>query len=471
MGDLGLRVIRTIVVVCIALFGALIPAAAEDYHDGQTSSLQEIRGKLLGRWRGAYVCGQGQTAVDVVLTDMSQSGEITGTFNFGNLPGRHNAKSGSFHMRGYYSVASETLRMQPAGWISRPSGYAAAGFSASPDLHWRRLSGWMELAGCGAISLDRVGGAPSGAEPGYRDVDREKVDREKQDQLNQQLAEERRKADDLRRRLEIERRRQEEERKGMIQAGGGAAGVNPSPDTFPAPGSLRFARRIALVVGNGAYRNVPPLPNPVGDAQAMADSFRRLGFAEVTELHDVGYTEFSTALKDFGDRAAEADWAVIYYAGHGMEVGGQNYLVPVDARLQRATHVDDEAVPLDRVLAKAQSARKLRLVILDSCRNNPFASRIVQERGTTRAIGRGLGRIEPASGVLVGYAARDGNVAEDGASAHSPYTQALLDHLEEPRLEINMLFRRVRDSVFESTGGRQEPFIYGSLPGEEIYLK
>jgi uncharacterized caspase-like protein len=281
----------------------------------------------------------------------------------------------------------------------------------------------------------------------------------KDDKIKKQLADERRRADDLQRQLENERRRREEL---------SAAGQAPSAQTPPA---VRSGRRVALVVGNGAYHNAPPLDNPVGDAKAVADAFRRLGFAVVIEAHDAGYAEFLSALKDFGDRAADADWAVIYYAGHGLEVGGQNYLIPVDAKLQRASHVDDEAVPLERVLAKAQLARKMRLVILDSCRNNPFISGIAQERGATRAFGRGLARIEPTAGVLVGYAARDGAVAEDGKGLHSPYTQALLDHLEEPRLEINMLFRKIRDNVVANTGGRQEPFVYGSLPGEEIYLK
>jgi tetratricopeptide (TPR) repeat protein len=131
-------------------------------------------------------------------------------------------------------------------------------------------------------------------------------------------------------------------------------------------------RRVALVIGMSAYVNVPRLRNPVADARAIADTFRRLGFAEVIEREDLTRAKLEEVLKDFGDKAAEADWAVIYYAGHGVEINGENYLVPVDAELARGDHVEDEAMTLKRVLSKAQAAHKLRMVILDACRNNPF---------------------------------------------------------------------------------------------------
>jgi tetratricopeptide (TPR) repeat protein len=232
---------------------------------------------------------------------------------------------------------------------------------------------------------------------------------------------------------------------------------------------VEAGRRIALVLGMGAYANVPPLTNPVRDAHAIADVFRRLGFAEVIERPNLKRAEMEDALKDFGDKAADADWAVIYYAGHGVEMEGVNYLVPIDAKLARGEHVEDETVTLSRLLSKAKPARQLRLVILDACRNNPFP--MTSAAGRSRAVGRGLSRVEPSSGVLVAYAARDGSTADDGDGAHSPYTQALLTYLEKPGLDIRIMFSKVRDLVLRQTDNKQEPFTYGSLPGEELFFK
>jgi tetratricopeptide (TPR) repeat protein len=228
-------------------------------------------------------------------------------------------------------------------------------------------------------------------------------------------------------------------------------------------------RRIALVIGMSAYVNVAPLRNPVSDARAVAEAFRRLGFAEVIEREDLTRAKLEETLKEFGDKAGESDWAVIYYAGHGVEMNGVNYLVPVDAKLARAEHVEDEAVTLTRALSKAEAARRLRMVILDACRNNPF--RMASAEGRTRSIGRGLSAVEPARGVLVAYAARDGTTADDGDSGHSPFTQALLTHLETPGVDIRIMFSKVRDSVLARTNNAQEPFTYGSLPGQEFYFR
>jgi uncharacterized caspase-like protein len=150
---------------------------------------------------------------------------------------------------------------------------------------------------------------------------------------------------------------------------------------------------------------------------------------------------------------------VVYYAGHGIEVGGVSYLVPTDAKLVRDSHVGDEAFPLDRVLAKVENAKKLRLVILDACRNNPFAARMVRT-SATRSVGHGLSRLEPEGGVLVAYSAKHGTLAQDGDGANSPFATALPSYLEEPGLELQFLFRKVRDRVMAHTGGAQEPSLY-----------
>lgn len=228
--------------------------------------------------------------------------------------------------------------------------------------------------------------------------------------------------------------------------------------------------RLALVIGNSAYANAPRLNNPPSDAKAVAKALRRVGFTEVIERYDLGIDQLGAELKAFGDKAANADWAVVYYAGHGIQVDGRSYLIPVDASLTRASHVEDEALALDRVLAKVADARKIRLVILDACRSNPFLSRMIRNAGT-RSLGRGLALIEHTGGVLVAYAARDGQLAQDGTGENSPYTAALLEHLEQPGLEIGLLFRKVRDSVLKRTGGVQEPWTYGSIPSEELYFK
>ena len=172
-----------------------------------------------------------------------------------------------------------------------------------------------------------------------------------------------------------------------------------------------------------------------------------------------------------GDRAEGAEWAVVFFAGHGLEINGAAYLVPIDAELKRDSHVSDETLSLTQVQAKVDAASKLGLIILDACRNNPFLTRMVRVGGASRSIGRGLSQIEPEGNVLVAYAAKHGTTADDGAGRHSPFTEALLSHIEEPGLEINFLFRKVRDRVRERTAKQQEPFLYGSLGSEPLYFK
>ena len=161
---------------------------------------------------------------------------------------------------------------------------------------------------------------------------------------------------------------------------------------------------------------------------------------------------------------------MVYYAGHGIEVGGINYLIPIDAELKTSAHAEEEAIPLDRVLSKVEDQHKLRLVILDACRDNPFAQRLASAGGT-RSVGRGLARVEPVGGVMVAYSARDGHVAQDGDDANSPFAQALVQNLEEPGVEVGLLFRKVHDEVWNTTHGEQEPFTYGALPAEALYFK
>jgi uncharacterized caspase-like protein len=229
-------------------------------------------------------------------------------------------------------------------------------------------------------------------------------------------------------------------------------------------------KRVALVLGNSAYQNVAPLANPVNDAAMIAATLRDAGFDFVDSRHDLPAVETRRVLRDFADRAAGADIAVVYYAGHGMEVDGTNYLIPVDAKLERDTDVYDEAFSLDRILVAIEPAKQLRLVILDACRDNPFA-KVMKRTVASRAVGRGLGKIEPNSpNTLIAYSAKAGSTALDGDSNNSPFTVALAKHLTTPGLDVRRAFGFVRDEVLKSTGNRQEPFVYGSLGGDDLPL-
>ena len=229
-------------------------------------------------------------------------------------------------------------------------------------------------------------------------------------------------------------------------------------------------KRVALVIGISAYDKAARLANPVNDAKAVAAAFVRMGFDDVVLKLDLNQNSLRRALGKFARAADGADVAVLYYAGHGLEVAGKNYLIPVDAVLANAGDVDFEAVSLATAMGALDRAGKFKLVILDACRDNPF--RAAMAGGSSkRAIGRGLARVSPAgSDTLVAYAAREGTTADDGSGNHSPYTKALLSVLETPGLDVRLLFGRVRDAVRKSTGNRQEPFTYGSLGGHAIYL-
>ena len=239
--------------------------------------------------------------------------------------------------------------------------------------------------------------------------------------------------------------------------------------TPPAPSANE--RRVALVIGNSAYRHAGVLPNARRDAESIAAALRAAGFQTVRVLFDLDLAGMNTALRDFEPEADRADWAVLYFAGHGIEVNGVNHLIPVDARLRSDRDVPDETVTLARVLDRIENARKLRMVILDACRDNPFLPRM--QRVATRSIGRGLAPIaDMPGGTLVAFAARAGQIAQDGETgANSPFVRALTRHMAEPGLEVNLLFRRVRDDVLASTGRRQEPFTYGSLPSDPLFFR
>jgi tetratricopeptide (TPR) repeat protein len=228
-------------------------------------------------------------------------------------------------------------------------------------------------------------------------------------------------------------------------------------------------KRVALVIGNAKYSYAPLLANPTRDAQLLASTLRKVGFQSVTVKTDLTREGMIQALREFATTADGAEWAMVYYSGHGMEFGGANYLIPVDAQLKADRDIDLETVNIGQVLNTIEGAKRLRLVILDACRDNPFASQM-RRTMASRSVGRGLARIEPEAGTLVVYAAKHGETALDGDGNDSPFVQAMVKRMvQTPPLEIRRLFDYVRDDVLASTHRKQQPFSYGSLSASEDF--
>ncbi len=236
-----------------------------------------------------------------------------------------------------------------------------------------------------------------------------------------------------------------------------------------APG-VAAERRIALVIGNSAYRSTDPLTNPRSDAEAVGRTLAQAGF-EVTLLTDLDQRGLQIAMRDFGLKAESSDVALVYYAGHGIQFDGENYLVPVDARLLRERDLLYEALPLSAVLSEVAQSRKLGLVFLDACRDNPLAERLARNTTGRQRVGSGLARVDDVpTDTLVAFATASNAVAFDGTEEHSPYTTALLNYLDQPDLELRLMLGKVRDTVMAATQGRQEPRYDGSLSGEPFYF-
>src|SRR5882672_9355076 len=229
-------------------------------------------------------------------------------------------------------------------------------------------------------------------------------------------------------------------------------------------------KRVALVIGNSGYQNVARLGNPTNDASAITEILKGAGFDLVESRLDLKISEMRRVFRDFANSSRDADVAVVYYAGHGIEVEGTNYLIPIDASLEQDLDVYDEAFSLDRILVTIESAKQLRLVILDACRNNPFARAMKRTIGS-RAIGMGLAKVEPTSpNTLIAFASKAGSTAWDGDSKNSPFTAALVRHIAKPGLDLRKAFGFVRDDVLKNTSNKQEPYVYGSLGGDDVPL-
>ncbi len=229
-------------------------------------------------------------------------------------------------------------------------------------------------------------------------------------------------------------------------------------------------KRVALVMGNSAYQHVSRLANPANDSMAISNTLKGVGFTVVELKRDLKAAEMRRALRDFSDQVRDADVAVVYFAGHGIEIDGVNYVIPTDAMLERDIDAFDEAIPLERILTVIEPAKQLRLVILDACRDNPFNKTMKRTIGT-RSVSRGLAKVEPGSpNTLIAFAAKAGSTASDGDSNNSPFTAALVKHLPKPGLDLRKAFGFTRDEVLKATNNRQEPFVYGSLGGDDVVL-
>jgi len=226
--------------------------------------------------------------------------------------------------------------------------------------------------------------------------------------------------------------------------------------------------RVALVLGNGAYRNAPRLPNPANDAADVAASLRRAGFDTILAT-DLDKPAMEAATIQFARAARTADIAMFYYSGHALQFAGVNYLAPTDVKLT------DEAdlrrmIRVDDIVSDLQQAKNLRILVLDSCRDNPLAEELKRSVGMTRALPlqRGLAKIDSPQGMIVAYATQAGRTSDDGGGRNSPYTTAFLKHIDEKE-EIGSIFRRVSADVYETTKHEQLPELSLSLIGE-FYL-
>lgn len=228
------------------------------------------------------------------------------------------------------------------------------------------------------------------------------------------------------------------------------------------------AGKVALVLSNAKYQHVNELFNPPKDAAAIVEALHKAGFENVKLVENADMAGMTRSLQDFAALADTADVAMIYFAGHGVEVGDENFLIPVNARLAKSSDVHFEAVQLALVRQAVSGADKIGIVVLDACRNNPF--KLASAKGG-RSAGRGLAAVETTGSELIAYSAKEGTIAQDGPqNGNSPFATAMIKALGTPKLEIRLLFGQIKDDVVLATDGEQEPFVYTSLGGKPFFL-
>ncbi len=227
-------------------------------------------------------------------------------------------------------------------------------------------------------------------------------------------------------------------------------------------------RRVALVIGNSAYEHVPQLANPKNDAADMAAKLESLGF-EVVRGSDLDLSDMRKAARDFTNKLEGAQLSLFFYAGHGLQVNGNNYMAPVDAKLASYDDLDYEVLSMDLILSAMERKTKVNLVFLDACRDNPMAENLARSMGTrSTAVGRGLAKLGSGVGSLIAFATQPGNVALDGKGRNSPFTSALLNHLGTPGQSVTDDLINVRKEVLDATEGKQVPWDNSSLTGPVV---
>jgi hypothetical protein len=253
--------------------------------------------------------------------------------------------------------------------------------------------------------------------------------------------------------------------------GASVARIDDSKPAAPTPAAIRPpGHRVALVIGNSAYRFANPLPNPANDSADFAQALRDIGFT-VIEGHDLDWRGMVAKTREFSAQLDKAELALVFYAGHGVQVDGRNYLIPVDARLERAGDLDLDAVDLQTVMRPMEAERRVNLVFLDACRDNPFTRSLARSLGSTRsaAVAKGLAEVSSAAGTMISFSTQPDNVAQDGQGRNSPFTAALLKYVKTPNLEVEQMMKQVRVEVMAATQEKQVPWGHSSLIGD-VYL-
>jgi hypothetical protein len=248
---------------------------------------------------------------------------------------------------------------------------------------------------------------------------------------------------------------------------GAAVAVAALLSTAPAAAA---ADRVALVIGNGAYRHTSALANPGNDAADIAAALRRIGF-DVVEGRDLDKRGMETKIIEFSRKLDDANLALFFYAGHGLQVSGRNYLVPVDAKVERVADLSFATIDVSQVLDQMEADKRVNLVFLDACLDNPLARSLARNLGTrSAAVGQGLTGIRATMGTMISFATQPDHVALDGSGRNSPFTTALLKHLPTPGLDVSILMRRVRADVFQATNQKQQPWDHSSLMGDLVLV-
>ncbi|MDN3718423.1 caspase family protein [Roseibium salinum] len=242
---------------------------------------------------------------------------------------------------------------------------------------------------------------------------------------------------------------------------------------LPDLSTLPEGKRVALVIGNSDYEHAPLLPNPRNDATRLTETLERLGFTVILGL-DQSKVAMEGSVRSFVGATRDADVALFFYAGHAMQMDGRNLLIPIDAKLEDSTAADFETIELGTILNYMNAPGRLSIALLDACRDNPLSRRFARTFGASRSsfVSRGLAAPEAGGGnVLIGFATAPGEVALDGDGDNSPFTIALLKHIETPGLEIEIMMKRVKADVYEATQGSQSPWHNSALRREFYFLK